>query len=314
MKYPPIKKICACGCGEAFMSRWRHGDKRYTDYIGYHRNSKHIQTPLSSDTLNLSIPIYAYMFGFFQSDSHFRKQPRNRGVLQIELGIEDLHILELFKKIIPVNSTIIERLRDTNFKESYHSAIWKVHDVRFRNLLVSLGLPYGKKCKNIYVPDFNISKPDYYRGLIDGDGSVGFTKKGRPFISLCTSSDSIADGYLDYIREIIGKTKKCNRNSRDDAYNIMLNVEDAQKMISTLYYKECAALKRKLDISLATLSWIRPQGMRRIPNKKFWDDEQDRFILLHSVEESALKLNRSVSSIKTRLYRLTRTSLTKNLP
>ncbi|HET9533561.1 MAG TPA: hypothetical protein VFQ92_24620 [Blastocatellia bacterium] len=38
--------------------------------------------------------------------------------------------------------------------------------------------------------------------------------------------------------------------------------------------------------------------------KKFWADEQDSYILVHTIEESAAALGRSTQSIKMRLWRL----------
>lgn len=84
----------------------------------------------------------------------------------------------------------------------------------------------------------------------------------------------------------------------------MLNVEDAQKMVSILYYDHCLALNRKKQIAREVMAWVRPEGLKRIPNKKFWDDEQDAFILNHTIKESMEKLDRSKKSITTRLVRL----------
>ncbi|MFD5655064.1 LAGLIDADG family homing endonuclease [Streptomyces sp. NPDC127039] len=40
-------------------------------------------------------------------------------------------------------------------------------------------------------PHGEFASRDYLRGLIDADGSVGFTRRGMPFISLSTSSTAI---------------------------------------------------------------------------------------------------------------------------
>jgi hypothetical protein len=56
----------------------------------------------------------------------------------------------------------------------------------------------------------------------------------------------------------------------------------------------------KLQIELS----YKDVGMRRVMQKKFWTDKQDRHILSHTVEESAFALQRTERSVKMRLWRL----------
>lgn len=113
----PIKKLCACGCGQEFFAYWQRNKKRYAEFILFHGVRK---VPLGREVLDLAKPHYAYMFGMFQTDSHFRQTSRNRGALIVELGQIDRKILEKFKAQVPVKSYIKERCRDTNFKEDLH--------------------------------------------------------------------------------------------------------------------------------------------------------------------------------------------------
>lgn len=84
----------------------------------------------------------------------------------------------------------------------------------------------------------------------------------------------------------------------------MLKTEDAQKVCKNLYYNNCLCINRKLEKVEEILKWNRPKDMRKVNKRKKWDDEQDNFIMNHTIEESMEKLDRTKSSIKTRLYRL----------
>lgn len=167
------------------------------------------------NNINLEIPFYAYLFGLIQSDGHLYNNTRNRGKLCIEVSKKDEDILWEFKKLLPFNSFITERIRNTNFSENYTSVIWKVYDKQFRDYLEFWGLPSGSKSNLINLPSCKFSAADYFRGIIDGDGSLGLTSKEFPFLSLVTSSSQIADEYLKLICKITGKSKTSSRNLRD---------------------------------------------------------------------------------------------------
>jgi hypothetical protein len=254
--------------------------------------------------ITLENPDYAYMFGFLQTDGHLSKSTRNRGRLSVEVSKEDEAILWAFKNLLPFNSSITERRRNTNFTEDYPSVIWRVYDQEFRDYLESWGLFYGKKSDLIDLPNCKFSQADYFRGLIDGDGSLGLTSQGFPFISLVTSSSKIATGYLQLIKTITGKEKTSQRNKRDNVYNIAVFKEDAQLLVQFLYYENCLTLSRKLAKAKEVLSWVRPQTMKKIVNRKNWTKEENQYIFNHSLEDSMKMLNRSKKSIEIRLWRL----------
>ncbi len=209
-----------------------------------------------------------------------------------------------FQKSHTVYSSISERVRTTNSRSDNTTVIWRVYDKRFRDYLESWGLPNGSKSQLITVPSGQFSKVDYFRVLIDGDGSLGLTSKGFPFLSLVTSSSHIAIEYIDFINQMTGQLKTSTRNTRDKVYNIVVYKEDAQTLARHLYYENCLALSRKLIKAKEVLSWSRPDEMRRVKNRKLWTPEEDQFIINHSIECSMKVLNRSRNSVEMRLWRL----------
>lgn len=255
-------------------------------------------------SLDLTNPVHAYLYGLIQTDGHLSQGTRNRGKLQIELSYKDADVLKQLASAIPFYSPISTRTRSTNFSYAHTSATLSVFAKEFRDELVGLGMIVGKKSETISVPQCRFSQPDYFRGIVDGDGSIGFTSNGFPFLSLCIASEKIAVTYSEFITSITGKVKKLERNSRDDIFNIAIFKEDAQSMAAVLYYEGCVGISRKKLMALAVQAWERPQGMRRVMQKKFWSDEQDRYIFAHTVSESALALQRTEQSVKMRLWRL----------
>jgi len=256
--------------------------------------------------INLKIPEHSYFFGFVQTDGNLNKpfERRDKGRLRIELGKEDLHILKSFKQLFSsVYSSITNRTRDTNFKAHYRSYTFNIYDLKFRKELYKLGVPHGKKSKDISFPKDNFLERDYIRGLIDGDGSVGITGKGFPFISFSVKSEEMKGYFSDIIEKVIGERKRLNRNKRDDTYNIMVNREKAQKFIKYLYYPNCLALKRKLKKAKIALKWKRPKSIKR-RLRKFWEEWEEKYILTHTMEESCDRFKRTKSSVKNKLWDL----------
>ena len=98
------------------------------------------------------------------------------------------------------------------YNYTYTSSNLSVFDLETRKSIEPY-LPIGNKTAQISCPD-GVSEIDYWRGIIDGDGSIGFTKRGECFVSLTTASDNIAKQYLKFIELNVGIKKNINRNKR----------------------------------------------------------------------------------------------------
>lgn len=261
--------------------------------------------PIAHQFMDLTVPEYAYMFGFLQADGHLSQQSRQRGRLTVELNARDVELLRSFQKLTPYNSTITERTRSTNFAEIHTSVIWSLHSLEARTRVHELGLPYGRKSKTIAPPRGEFSRRDYLRGLIDADGSVGYTKQGWPFVSLTTASTPIAAFLCSYTQEITGAERTLKRNARDDIYNVLYTTENAQRLAADLYYDGCLALQRKQAAADSLHAWVRPAGLRVAPPRRRWAEWEDRVLLrLNNDAAAAEELDRSEKSCYIRLWRL----------
>ncbi|MFB7588512.1 LAGLIDADG family homing endonuclease [Streptomyces sp. NPDC056169] len=255
--------------------------------------------------MDLEDPNYAYMFGFLQADGHMAAGTRLRGSLTVELNARDIQILREFQDLTPYNTSITERTRSTNFSESHHSATWTLCALEARTTLNQLGLPYGKKSKKITPPRVPFSRRDYLRGVIDADGSVGFTGQGLPFVSLTTSSTAVGAYLCHYAKKVTGAERRIKRNTRDGVYNILYTKEAAIRLAEHLYFPGCLALERKRSAAAALASWVRPPGMKVRPPRKPWTAEADRILLTApTLSQAAAELGRSQSSCKVRRWRL----------
>ena len=179
----------------------------------------------------------------------------------------------------------------------------KTNKLEIRNQLKEY-IPVGSKSDIICKP-INISEIDYWRGVIDGDGSLGITANNIPFLSLVTKSTNLANEFVDFIEKMCGFRKKTSKNKRDSAYNICVTNETAQKIINVLYYNNCLCIERKRNKSNEVIEWKRPDNRRKVMwDKKKWTDEEDSFIMENDLYTSIEKLGRTKKSIEIRMFRL----------
>lgn len=258
-------------------------------------------------SFNLSDPKFSYMFGFMQADGHLSSESRGRGKMCIEISEKDGHILEEFKKLITVKSTLTYRVRDTNFKKNYKSTTLIIYDKNFRDTLIFYGVPSGKK-SNIIKPSESIySKYDYWRGIIDADGSIGFTGTKKPFLSLITASEELSKGFCDFLFEELGFRPDVSKNNRDNIYNITITNEKCQKIIKKLYYKNSICLNRKEKLANKIYLWKRPENIKiRQGERVRWSKEEKGLLLNHSIEECYLLFNNRKKTSVRAMYDNTR--------
>lgn len=255
--------------------------------------------------MDVTVPEYAYMFGFLQADGHLQQGAGQKGKLTVEINARDIELLLEFQKLTPYYSSVTERTRTTNFAESSHTAVWSLCSLEARTALNELGLPYGRKSKDIAPPRGEFSHRDYLRGVIDADGSVGYTRQGYPFLSLTTASTAIITYLCSYANEVTGTKRTCRRNQRDDIYNITYITEAAKALSGHLYDPGCLSLRRKRDAAEQVANWARPTGSRpRLPRIE-WTSEMDRVLLAApKVAHAAAELGYSQSACQVRHWKL----------
>jgi len=249
-------------------------------------------------------PMSAYVFGFMQADGHHSAGTRRRGRVTIEIKASDVDVLRVMQQAIPWRTSITFRTRTTNFVEHAHSAVLTLYALEGRERLLELGLPIGRKSAAIAPPAEPFSHRDYLRGIYDGDGSVGFTVTGIPFLSLVTASPAIAEFVCAEILRVTGARRNPRPNKRDGVFNIMIASDPAAAFARWLYRDACIALTRKRAAAVAVASWTRPETMRARAACKRWTSEEDAVVMKMTVKEAAKRLGRTVGSVGARSWRL----------
>lgn len=242
----------------------------------------------------------SYLFGLILTDGSVYLTTRNRGKITIELQKSDNSLLYDIQKRIP-ESSVNTRKRDTNFKKDYESAIWSNHQMSFRNKFFSYGLPRENKRLIGDAPTVEYSEKDFWRGVFDGNGSIGFTSDNEPFISIVMTSENLKNTFCELLAKEFDIHKTVNPNKRDHIYNIILKNEDAITFCNFMYENADIYLNRKYEKYMQMKTWKRT---KKKVNERAWTSEEIAFIISHSVKESSEKLHRTERSVKMKLWRL----------
>ena len=213
---------------------------------------------MKMNILNLLNEEDAYLYGLLLTDGHCYLQSRNRGRISLELIDKD--IIDKIDERYEGNTS--SRTRDTNFKKNVSTFTWRNSKIEFRNELSTYGFPSGNKQYLQDVPKVDFNQKGFWRGVVDGNGSLGMTNYPFPFLSLTTKSESLKNSYLAFLSHNFEIKKFPKRNKRDSIYNICLYKEDAQNVSKFLYQKSKLFIRRKYDAYLLINQWVRPTDMK----------------------------------------------------
>ena len=195
----------------------------------------------------------SYIFGNLVTDGNLYLTSRNRGRVQLEISKKDEDLVDKLLELVPFSSKD-SRKRKTNFSKSEVEFVRFINTkMEFRKKLIENGFPVKNKTLNASTPLGEYEEISFWRGVIDGDGSVGITSKNEPFVSLVTKSEFLKEKYLEFLYKNFGITKKLNRNKRDNVYNIVVKNKNAKDLANLLYNNDDIHLNRKYDKAMFIL-------------------------------------------------------------
>lgn len=219
--------------------------------------SQDVRFPEVPHVFDLMNETHAYVYGFALADGHLKEGSRGRGQLVIKLKESDSPLLEAISSAFPWSSKISRQTRDTNFMAASQTATLLFCSRGLRKQLIALGFPAGRKSEICAPPASAYHREGFWRGMIDGDGSLGFTKDLFPFVSLVSSSEAMVQAYKDHLTENFDLKLGTSRNTRDGVWNLMVT-RDKAKMLTQEIYTGGISLPRKAMLAEKMKSWENP--------------------------------------------------------
>lgn len=260
-----------------------------------------------------------YLLGAFITDGCIYKNGKNTFACQISSCDEDW--LQNIKNIIGIN------LKLHKFKENY----WGVRIIR--NEIAQWFISHGcfpKKTLTVKMPIIPIKyMPDFLRGCIDGDGSIGtyFNKSTKRTCCLISASKEFLDEVQKYLLSIgikSGITEKKQKKpsqlngklviQKHKCYNLYTTGQNCFRFLKHIYYDNNQLnLPRKYKLAKEIIYFYENNlitDKRR--NKSFnvgckilWPENEDLLNMINqsNVEQVAKKLGVHGTAIRNRLKR-----------
>lgn len=221
------KHFCSKKCRYNYMGNLLKNNKYSEKYCV---NDKYFE--------KINSPEKAYWLGFIVADGNVCKNS-----LQIRLHIQDKGHLKKIRKCLN-SSHPIKTIID---KDNYEYSSLCISNKKICNDLSKYGVVPNKSL--ICNPNMDLIPRklhrDFWRGMIDGDGSIGINKPNKspsPIIQL-VGSHSVCEKFLNYLKTLIKTNAKVHHHK--NIYSCVVGSFYVNDFLRILYYDNCMCLDRK---------------------------------------------------------------------
>ena len=184
---------------------------------------------------------------------------RHHYMVQVHLNQRDAGHLHKLANFLGSSNKIHENNANSGYSGKTLSCAFGFSSRKIVEKLAYLGVVPQKSTKEKVHSSLAFDR-DFWRGAVDGDGSVFVTTKGPkgrqheyPFVQLCGSVDLVAQ-FSDYIEKLVG-ARPTMHFARTMPF-VCISSLRAQRVISELYSDCCVALDRKLESATKCLAWV----------------------------------------------------------
>jgi len=185
----------------------------------------------------------AYWAGFIFADGHIRSKGSGQRGIKIGLSSKDTNHLEKFKDSLDFLGTI----REYEPAAGCYPSAYKIVELVFTSDRIVSGLEsLGMVGDRIPIEAID-SDRHFWRGMVDGDGSVGVSK-GKPVITLC-GKIGILEKFLKYLNDSGVATRRVPI-CRGQIHQLVFSGPIAGRIIGNLYSNNTIALDRKNAVAL----------------------------------------------------------------
>lgn len=195
---------------------------------------------------------FAYIIGIIATDGNLSSDLRH-----LIITSKDYEMVTNCKKYLRLKNKISRIARGGSIDKKYY--MLQFGDKNFFEFLLKLGLTpkKSKTMSKLKIPQKYFA--DFFRGCIDGDGSISISKHKESKhpqykIRLCSASNDFLDWILKSCKISFsiagGSISKTNKSS---VYTLTFAKKDSIKILKMIYFKNVLCLSRKKKIALKIL-------------------------------------------------------------
>ncbi len=203
-------------------------------------------------------PEARYWAGFFLADGCVIDRGIDRGhtpVIQLMLQERDIAHVEKFRTFLGTDAKIsFGKQLKTQSKQ--RSVVLKIGSHKLAERLSQLG-SVPRKSRVAKVPEFLSMCPDFWRGYVDGNGTIRWSywiksdgKVMYPYVSLCSGSESVLESFMSFCRSITPTKAKVKKSKTVNCFSGGLTTRNAIRVIRKLYGNATTYLDRKNAVAV----------------------------------------------------------------
>lgn len=177
-----------------------------------------------------------YWAGFIHADGYIPKPPLARVVV----SQKERHVLEEFLKFFDQQSAITVLSGTTNFGPNVGFSASTRKGVEG---LRALGI------KTEPVSELYASR-HFWRGMVDGDGSVTLDSRGYPVVALCSSKSRDTEAFARWVGDLFSYDGPVNLENSNHVWHVNIKAGKARALGAYLYEDSYSAVPRKRDLAL----------------------------------------------------------------
>lgn len=219
----------------------------------------------------------SYWLGFFLTDGCLylpAYAPDRASTPQIHLGLQstDASHVEKFAEFLGVKGKVRTRppsvftRGDGVAVRSSGAAYFYIVSERLASDLAALGIMPRKSLREI-APFPHVYDRHFWRGAVDGDGSLGWDRRGPPLpmIELVGSHSLIAQFhvFLDQFKCINTSSPHRFNQQNPDLWRLRFSGRPAARVVTLLYNGAGVYLDRKMSIATAIMRWAPKRRFKR---------------------------------------------------
>ena len=232
-----------CGCGGTYHGALQNVKHHNITSCGCDREEKHRATSKFTLDIHAFDEItndVAYWVGFMLADGNLSK---NTYAINISLKISDIDHLERFRTFVGGNQNFgVSQCGQVARYSCSSETMWR----RLRELGI-----HPAKSLIAVVPHWAKNNRHFWRGMIDGDGSVTLSNNN---ISLCGTA-SVCTSFLDYGKTLITARSEV-RSYKENLSVVRFGVggKESYKLLAELYENAPLHLDRKYENAMRILN------------------------------------------------------------
>jgi len=201
-------------------------------------------------------PDSAYWAGFLMADGCVQGNK-----VRLKLSVSDINHLEKFRAFVGTDAPImidrVARYTEINGRaiQGQAAAFVTVASEQITKALASFGITERKTFSANACGGMETSR-DFWRGEIDGDGSIIFNGR-KPYLA-ARGTRRLMDQFLKFCNDI--KPTNINIRPEGNIFKVYMNCGNAVRVIDALYRNAATSLDRKAEKAMIILTHPKHQG------------------------------------------------------